>query len=234
MTPAMLTFAGDARQYVAVADNAALDTANGAIAFQFEADSARGDQVLFAKNGYGKDEGDLTIGVADGRVYARLETGTTSYTVTSCDDIGCGWRQLAFSFGADGMKLYLDGALVDANSYSGGLANNRQAIVIGASDEANRNQTGDLSKLTISKAFRGSIDEVAVFGQALNGDQIVVSQCPARGWRAPAPASAARYRIISCPSSAARCRWPTRVRRCRKASPIGRSTACAWFYHIGG
>ncbi|MBG0807962.1 hypothetical protein IY145_00770 [Methylosinus sp. H3A] len=128
--------------------------------------------MLFTKNGYGNNEGDLTIGVANGRVYARLETGTTSYTVTSCDDIGCGWRQLAFSFGADGMKLYIDGALVDANSYSGGLANNRQAIVIGASDEANRNQSGDLSKLTVTKAFRGSIDEVAVFGQALNGDQI--------------------------------------------------------------
>ncbi|WP_210178256.1 LamG-like jellyroll fold domain-containing protein [Methylosinus sp. R-45379] len=166
------SFHGDARQYVAVADDAALHSADGTIAFQFEADGAHGDQVLFAKNGYGNNEGDLTIGVADGRVYARLETGTTSYTVTSCDDIGCGWRQLAFSFGADGMKLYIDGALVDANSYSGGLANNRQAIVIGASDETNKNQTGDLSKLTISKAFRGSIDEVAVFGQALNGDQI--------------------------------------------------------------
>jgi hypothetical protein len=45
-------------------------------------------------------------------------------------------------------------------------------MVIGGSLKWNSLDAGDLSKLHIRKPFNGYIDEVAFFGQSLDGDQI--------------------------------------------------------------
>ena len=122
-------------------------------------DTGRGwcdTQVLFSKNKSGTDAGQLTIGVDQGTLFAELEgvdaTGRlTVFRVEGGDNVSCGdWHNVAFTFGEAGMKLYLDGALVGENAYTGGLQGNHEAIVIGASNADNRNTSGNLSKLTIS------------------------------------------------------------------------------------
>jgi hypothetical protein len=70
------------------------------------------------------------------------------------------------------MKLYIDGALVGSNAYTGGLAGNTQPIVIGGSNERNRYTGSDLSRLQVREAFDGNIDEVAFFGAALTPAEI--------------------------------------------------------------
>jgi hypothetical protein len=79
---------------------------------------------------------------------------------------------MTFTFGPEGMKLYLNGALVGANGYTGGLVGNREPIVIGGSNATHRNGTSDLSKLKISDPFEGWIDEVAFYGTVLDAEEI--------------------------------------------------------------
>jgi len=70
------------------------------------------------------------------------------------------------------MKLYLDARLVGQNDYRGGLLGNHQPIVVGASVRANRHDGDDLSRLQITRAFDGRIDEVALLGVTLDAAQI--------------------------------------------------------------
>jgi hypothetical protein len=103
----------------------------------------------------------------------RLQSEGESYTICTDTRVKKGsWYHLAFSFGAEGMKLYLDGELVGVNAYTGGLAGNREPIVIGATNWANKNDSGNLRKQKISHPFHGRIDEIAIFGQALTAQQI--------------------------------------------------------------
>ncbi|WP_210349575.1 LamG-like jellyroll fold domain-containing protein [Bradyrhizobium agreste] len=165
-------FGNDPRSYVAVANNTSLQVANGTIQFWFNADNGSDRQTLFAKDGFGNNAGDLNISLDGHHLSATMQSGTATYQISSCDDVGRGWHHVAFTFGSGGMKLYLDGALAGSNAYTGGLADNRQAIVIGASNASNRGQSGDLSRLDVTNLYRGEIDEVAVFGQALDASQI--------------------------------------------------------------
>jgi hypothetical protein len=79
---------------------------------------------------------------------------------------------VTFSFGAGGMALYLDGVLADDDAFAGGLLGNREPVVIGASSERNRDESGDLGAIRTSNGFRGSIDEVAILDAALDASQV--------------------------------------------------------------
>jgi hypothetical protein len=122
--------------------------------------------------GYG-DGGQLSIFLVNGKIEVRLQSEGKSYCICTDRLVQKGtWYHLAFSFGTGGMKLYLDGELVGTNPYAGGLIGNREPIVIGGTNWANRDDSGDLSKLRISHPFNGRIDEVAIYGQALTEQQI--------------------------------------------------------------
>jgi hypothetical protein len=166
----------DTRQeYIAVAHDAAFEVAEGTIQLWFNTRDAYDRQTLFAKDQNGSSNG-LRIYLDDRDLKVRLEVGGS---VRSIDTDGTShnnpvssntWYQLTFTFGAGGMKLYLDGVLVGANAYSGGLAGNREAIVIGGSNGGNT--SSNLSRLSISEPFDGHIDEVAFYGVALTPQQI--------------------------------------------------------------
>ncbi len=82
------------------------------------------------------------------------------------------WYHVAVSFGAQGMKLYLNGVLVGTNAYAGGMQGNGEALVIGGSVKTHEGSSSDRSKLRITESFNGYIDEVAFFGAQLAVDEL--------------------------------------------------------------
>lgn len=127
---------------------------------------------LFSKDSNGFDNGGhLNIYTSYGnRVYARLQSDTTSYQIsTDADSFQLNeWVHLAFTFGGDGMKLYLDGELVGDNDYTGGLAGNLEPIALGA----NAGWSGDGTVDPLYGACSGLLDEFSVFDTALSASDI--------------------------------------------------------------
>jgi hypothetical protein len=165
------------KEYIAVRHDAAFEVAQGTIQFWFKTRDANDNQTLFAKDRDGRNNGlrislddrDLRVELEDGATVRAIDTKGTSFNNLVKSNT---WYQVTFTFGNGGMKLYLDGVLVGANAYNGGLTGNREAIVIGGSNETNRDTSGNLSKLKITEPFDGFIDEVAFYGQALSAQQI--------------------------------------------------------------
>jgi hypothetical protein len=170
-------FNDSSSEYIAVAHDAAFEVAQGTIQMWFRTRDANDNQALFAKDRDGRNNGlrislddrDLRVELEDGASVRAIDTKGTSFNNLVKSNT---WYQLTFTFGSGGMKLYLDGVLVGANAYNGGLIGNREAIVIGGSNETNRDTSGNLSKLKITEPFDGVIDEVAFYGQALSAQQI--------------------------------------------------------------
>jgi hypothetical protein len=154
--------------YVSIAHNDAYLINEGTIQLWFKADNPVADQALFEKNVLGGGTGGHTKIYLDasGHITAFLEenidgSNGTVYTIdgglVSADE----WHHVAFTFGSGGMQLYLDGALVGTNPYTGGLGDNSgpgpgnfEDIRLGAYNQ----DTG---------YFQGQIDEVAIIGTAL-------------------------------------------------------------------
>jgi hypothetical protein len=172
------------REYVAVAHDAAFEVAQGTIQLWFRTRDAWDNQTLFAKDQDGRSNG-LRIRLDDRDLRVQMEQGGSIHAIdtrnTAFDNLirSNTWYQLSFTFGGEGMKLYVDGVLVGSNPYAGGLIGNREAIVIGGSNADNCHPSGDLSKLKITEPFDGYIDEVAFYGVALTPEQ--VAQTRARG-----------------------------------------------------
>jgi hypothetical protein len=167
-------FHGKRSEYVAVAHDEEFELAEGTIQFWFETDQSCGRQGLLAKDHYGYGAGGhLSIALVNGRIEVRLQSEEKSYYICTDKLVKPGsWYHLAFSFGPEGMKLYLDGELAGVNAYTGGLIGNREPLVIGGTNWANRKDSEDLRKQKISNPFNGRIDEVAIFAQALTIQQV--------------------------------------------------------------
>ena len=167
-------------EYVAIshANDYLLD--NGTIQLWFNADTAAtGDlQHLFSKDSQGNDTGGhLSIYLtASGRLETRFQSDSASYFVTSPAAVTAGqWHHVAFSFGAGGMALYLDGALVDTDGYAGGTGatsgdiGNFDPIAIGGGTQT----SDDLQITPVDQFFTGRIDEVAIIGSQLSAAAIL-------------------------------------------------------------
>lgn len=148
------------------------------------------DAGLFSKDSSGYDTGGhLTMYTkSDGRVAVRMQSTSSSYVIDSnagsfsLDE----WVHVAYSWGSNGMKLYMDGVLVDSNSYTGGLQGNYEPIALGASTIYSGNQTIH----SLSGKFSGLLDEFAIFDVALNDDQIedlYLGTTPSGGSGVPVP-----------------------------------------------
>ena len=164
-------FHGKRSEYIAVAHDQDMELDEGTVQLWFRADSMSGRQTLLSKDHYGYG-GHLTVSLVKGQLQVRLQSEDQSYTVCGGRAVRGQWTHLAFVFGSGGMKLYLNGYLVGQNGYAGGLAGNDEPLAIGGSLWTNRDDSGDLSRLKVTDSFRGHIDEVAVFGEALNGAEI--------------------------------------------------------------
>lgn len=133
------------------------------------------DTAILSKDALGRgDGGHLTIGtkpgatVAIGSLYVRLQSETDNYQVNTGLIAADTAYHVAFTFGAGGMKLYLDGDLVDQNAYTGGLTGNFEPLVLGASTAWS--SPGTANPLNIF--WSGILDELLIFDYPLNHTQV--------------------------------------------------------------
>jgi len=152
---------------------------NGTVQLWFSADDPTGaaEQHLFSKDSSSFDTGGhLTIYLkTSGQLEVRLQSTSADNFATTASAVSSGtWHHVAVAFGSDGLKLYLDGALTDTDSYTGGLgttsggAGNFEPIAIGAGTQS----SGDLSVTPVNEFFSGLIDEVAIVGSSLSAETV--------------------------------------------------------------
>ena len=150
---------------------------NGTLTLWFKAEHLDGRQALFSKDSLNFDTGGhLNIGLDGNRIVVRLQsTNTNEYIRSPRGLVTAGaWQHLAFTWGADGMKLYMGGVLAGLDSYTGGLGRisgrrgNFEPITLGASQQ----RSGDQVANNLTHFFAGSIKGVAIHDTALSAANI--------------------------------------------------------------
>ena len=165
-----------ANEYVEIAHDNAFALDSGTVTLWFNPDNLSGRQALISKDSNGYDDGGhFYIELNGGRLRVRLEedgpgnSGTTHTVQSANNAVQAGvWQQVTFTWGPAGMQLYLDGQLVDSDSYTGGIGDNSEPITIGASQRSSGNGVAD----NLRDYFDGAIDEVAIFGNALDPSEV--------------------------------------------------------------
>jgi hypothetical protein len=157
-------------EYVEIPNSSDFDLTQGTLQLRFNATDTVGEQGLISRDATGQAEpGHLTVYLNGDDLVVRLQSASQSHYITASNVVTAGdWHQMSFSFGDDGMNLYLDGTLVGTNDYSGGIDGNNEPWAIGAS--AQTTSAGSNSGLT--DYFGGEIAEVALFDTQLTTDQI--------------------------------------------------------------
>ena len=162
-----LEFADEAEDYVAVAHSDRLALDDGTIALSFIAQDTSGRQALFSKDHSGfQDGGHLTVELVNDRLEVRLQSDSESvYLKSDWDSISAGVEhEVAISFGAQGLLLYLDGVLVDSElNFTQGIAANENELFLGVSTKS---RDGD--HLNLRNSFAGVIDDFVVFDEQLS------------------------------------------------------------------
>lgn len=155
--------------FVEVPHNAAFLLANGTLQFWFAAEDVNTLQGLVCKDSYGYDAGGhLWVGVSGGQVWARLQSLVASYWVNSAALNVDTWYQVVFTWGTAGIDLYINGALVDSDTYMGGTTGNTQPLAFGV----DLSSAADGSTSGWNNPFRGKLDEVALWGRTLSAAEI--------------------------------------------------------------
>jgi hypothetical protein len=84
------------------------------------------------------------------------------------------WYHVLFTFGSQGMKLYMDGVEVDSDPYTGGMGTsgggtgNTEPIALGAATH----NSGDGTINVANSFLNGRIDEVRMWNRQLNDDEV--------------------------------------------------------------
>ncbi|WP_167738196.1 LamG-like jellyroll fold domain-containing protein [Leisingera sp. NJS201] len=141
----------------------ALDAATVSLSFSLE--RLPGEMALVSKDGSGAGAGDFTLWVKDGTLVATQSDGSGTEYLKVPDLVLSAQQtyQISVSFGADGLMIWLDGALVAAEpSFKQGLADNDNALVIGGSRAWRSDQEDDAHSL-----FKGTISDVRIFDSQL-------------------------------------------------------------------
>ncbi len=157
--------------FVEIAHDSAFELASGSVQMWFNTNEDREEQGIFSKDSSGFDTGGHMTATlkSNGSVEVRLQSTTESFVVKSgAEAVGENeWHHVVFTWGTGGMKLFLDGTLVDTNGFTGGLEGNFEPIAIGASTV----RSGNLTTSGANRFFDGEIDEVAIFGDQLSAAQ---------------------------------------------------------------
>ena len=144
---------------------------DGTLAFWFRDTGATTCGGLVSKDaaGFGGG-GHLTLrNNENGYLYVRLQSTDAEYLVTAPRPIAADrWYHIAFTFGAGGMTLHVDGEILDSNPYTGGLADNNEPLVLGANTWAST--SGGM--MPLCDRYHGLLDDVALFDRALSREQI--------------------------------------------------------------
>ena len=151
----------------------------GALTLWFRADDLGGNQALFSKDssGFGTG-GHLTVGLKGDSIQVRLQSANVSeYIQSPAGSVTAGdWHYLAFTWGPNRMKLYLDGKFAGSDSYTGGLGRNSggrgnfEPITLGAS----QSNSGNLVADKLNHFFAGSIKGVTIHDTALSAGSVAM------------------------------------------------------------
>lgn len=158
--------------YLAVPHNAAYELRNGTIQFWFKDTGSITNGALFSKDSMGYDlGGHLTIATqADTqKLRVRLQSDDDSYVVLSTDTVELGqWYLMTFTFGVEGMKLYMNDELIETNAYNGGLVGNLEPLALGASTM----YSDDGELFPMNDHWSGYMDEIVIYDTVLTPQQI--------------------------------------------------------------
>lgn len=167
-----------ANDHVEIPHNNALLLDEGTFAFWFQTGTVSAEQGLISKDSTGYDTGGhMSIRMLnDDHIGVRLQSVDTSYSLKStgaCPSVGT-WYHVAFTFGPGGMKLYVDGVLVDSDAYTGGMgttsggAGNFEPMAFGVLTVV----SGDLTLTGWTMPLLGVMDDVYAFSRALAEPEI--------------------------------------------------------------
>jgi type II secretory pathway pseudopilin PulG len=162
--------------YVAVAHSDEFLADNGTVALWFRGDDVSDRGELFSKDSSGYDTGGhVTIWVEDAEVEVRFQGASSDYFLDSGEIIEEDtWYHMALSWGAEGLKLYLDGSEVDTDSYTGGLGTssggvgNYEPLALGACTWGSGNQV----ITPLQYYFDGKLDDVRFYNYALDTSEV--------------------------------------------------------------
>ena len=155
--------------YIEVDHKSNMEMDSGTFVLWFNTENADSKQALFSKDSSGYDDGGhLTAFVNDGQLEVRMQSTNSSYMVQGGNVNSGAWHQMAFSFGPDGMRLYLDGDLVDSDSYTGGMSGNEEPLIFGA----NQWSSGDGVANNLRDFFVGEMDKMAVYDRPLTPTEL--------------------------------------------------------------
>ena len=148
----------------------------GSISFWAKANSQSGQQGLFSKDSSGFDTGGhLSVFFVNNTVEVRLQSTSNSYTLVSGGLATNKWCHVAFTWGSEGMVLYIDGIPIDSNpSYTGGLGTssggigNYEPIAVGANSWG----SGNLVVTPLQHYYDGAIDDLHFFARQLCPEEV--------------------------------------------------------------
>ena len=158
--------------YVEIPASTDFQIPEGTITLWFNTSDLSSTQTLISRDSSSFDGGghlNITLDT-NGQIDVRHQTDSASHYVDSgVTTVNTGeWHQMSYSWGSDGMKLYIDDQLVDSDPTVLTLEGNNEPITIGASQW----QSGDGTADNLKHYFEGQIDEVAIFDQALSLEEI--------------------------------------------------------------
>lgn len=167
--------------HINIPNQAAFEAARGAISFWFNTPDlsyseavGRGGQGLFSRDSSGFDGGGhLTIWVqANGSLFVRHQSSSASSEMTSAQLVSENtWHHVVYSWGSNGMRLYLDGNEVASDSgFTVGINGNQEPIILGA----NAWTTGDnvSSTANLKDFFKGQIDDIRLYSNQIDDTTI--------------------------------------------------------------
>lgn len=172
------------RSYINLPDPASSDLSQGSISLYFNTSDlthsnypSAGAMALVSRDANGTQSGGhLTIWVTDsGAISVRQQdsrysynTNTSSYIVQENQ-----WHHLVYTWGSDGMRIYVDGTLRNSpRAYYGGLSANGIDMAIGANAWGYRPSSSTSRVNQLKDFFIGSIDEVRIYDEQLSASQI--------------------------------------------------------------
>ncbi|WJG09715.1 DUF6701 domain-containing protein [Aliiglaciecola sp. LCG003] len=155
----------------------AFETDEGALSFWFNSVNLghtylpdQGGQTLFSRDSNGFDNGGhLTLRIqATGRIAVRHQDTRTNHEIETGEILSANnWYHLAYTWGANGMRLYINGELVGQNrSYIQGTRGNTEPLIFGANAARSGNNSSEPDDLR--DFFKGQIDEIKFFSNQID------------------------------------------------------------------
>jgi len=160
--------------YVEAATDASFNLPEGTFQIWMKSDAFGGPPRALASSGSdGNVAGSFFLAMNDGdkgQMVFRLQDGASNkFVFTPLDTVSADqWHHVAVSWGADGMKIYVDGVLHMTNDFTGGVAFTGDPITIGASQMFSLPGQAEPT----DRFFKGNLAEAAFIDQALSDGEI--------------------------------------------------------------